>query len=58
LKGMASWKALELDEVHAFWIKNFRKLHGRIAKELQQCFTEGKIPEWMVLGTTNLVMYK
>jgi len=55
---MASWKALELDEVHAFWIKNFRKLHGRIAKELQQCFTEGKIPEWMVLGTTNLVMYK
>jgi len=49
LKGMANWKAPGLDEVHAFWIKNFTKLYGRTAKQLQQCLTEGNVPEWMVL---------
>jgi len=42
--------------VHAFWIKNFTKLHGRIAKQLQQCLTEGNVPECMVLGRTDLAM--
>ena len=45
-----------LDEVHAFWIKNFTKLHGRIAKQLQQCLTGGNVPEWLVLGRINLAM--
>jgi len=53
LKGMANWKAPGLDEVHAFWIKNFTKLHGRIAKQLQQCLIEGNVPKWMVLGRTK-----
>ena len=56
LKGMANWKAPGLDEVHAFWNKNFTKLYGRTAKQLQQCLTEGNVPEWMVLGRTYLVM--
>ena len=56
MKGMANWKATGLDEDHAFWIKNFTKPHGRIAKHLQQCLTEGNVPEWMVLGRTNLAM--
>jgi len=56
LKGMANWKAPGLDELHAFWIKHFTKLHGRIAKQLQQCLTQGNVPEWMVLRRTNLAM--
>jgi len=39
LKGMANWKPLGLNKVHAFWIKNFTKLHGRIAEQHQQCLT-------------------
>jgi len=35
---------------------NFTKLHGRIAKQLRQCLTKGNVPEWMVLGRTNLAM--
>jgi len=31
LKGMANWKPLGLNKVHTFWIKNFTKLHGRVA---------------------------
>ena len=56
LKVMANWKAPSLHKVHAFWINNFRKIHGRIAKHLQQCLTEGTVPEWIVLGRTKLAM--
>jgi len=56
LKGIANWKAPGLDEMHAFWIEKFTKLNGRISQQLQQCLIEGNVPEWMVLGRTNLAM--
>ena len=56
-KGMANWKVQEPEEVHAYCTKNFiTALHNRIAEHLQSWLTTGNVPDWMVLGRTNLVM--
>lgn len=31
-------------------------MQGRIAEEMQQCTDRGKVPDWMLLGKTNLAM--
>ena len=35
LKRIPNWKAPGPDEVHGYWLKNFRALHQRMAEQLQ-----------------------
>ena len=37
LKRIPNWKAPGPDEVHGYWLKNFRTLHQRMAEQLQHC---------------------
>jgi len=37
LKGMPNWKSPAPDEVQRFWLKNFHRMHGTIAEQIQQC---------------------
>jgi len=30
-------------------------MHDRIPEQLQQCLDIGNVPDWMVMGRTNLV---
>jgi len=55
LKGMANWKAPGLDEGRAFWIKNFTKLQGSIAKQLQQCNFCG---DFVILAVNMVTTYQ
>ena len=55
LKKMPNWKAPGPDEIHGYWLKNFKGLHGRIAQHLQQCLQDQQAPGWMTTGRTSLV---
>ena len=52
----ASWKSPGPDGIHGFWYKNFSSLHGVICTQLNQCLQNRKIPEWMTIGRTVLLM--
>ena len=54
LKKVPNWKAPGLDEVHGFWIKNFKSLHQRTAEQLQTCVQNHQAPNWMTTGRTTL----
>ena len=45
LKRIHNWKAPDLDEVHSYWLKNFRALHQRMAEKLQHCINNHQAPE-------------
>ena len=53
LKTIPNWKAPGRDEVHGYWLKNFRALHQRMAE--QHCINNHQAPEWMTTGRTALV---
>ena len=55
LKRISNWKAPGPDEVHGYWLKNFRVLHQRMAEQLQHCINNHQAPEWMSTGRTALV---
>lgn len=55
LKKMPNWKAPGPDEVHGYWLKNFKALHPRIAEQLQHCISNHHAPKWMTTGRTSLV---
>ena len=50
LKMLANWKALGPDLVQAFWLKNFRSMHGRMLIQLNKCLNKGNVPNWMTKG--------
>ena len=56
LKKVPNWKAPGHDFIQGFWVKNFTKLHQRIAIQLNQCVNEGCVPHWMTKGRTTLIM--
>ena len=56
LGKVPNWKAPGPDHVHGFWLKTFSSLHGRIARQLQECLVRGKIPVWLTEARTVLVM--
>ena len=55
LKRIPNWKAPGPDEVHGYWLKNFRALHQRMAKQLQHYINNHQAPEWMTTGRTALI---
>ena len=55
LKRIPNWKVPGPDEVHGYWLKNFRALHRRMAKQLQHCINNHQAPEWMTTRRTALV---
>ena len=55
LKKTPNWKAPGPDEVHGYWLKNFKSLHERIAQQIQQCINMNQAPEWMTTGKTALM---
>ena len=55
LKRIPNWKAPGPNEVHGFWLKNFRALHQIMAEQLQHCINNHQAPEWMTTGRTALV---
>ena len=55
LKKVPNWKAPGPDEVHGYWLKNFKSLHSRIAQQLQQCINNQQAPKWMTTGRTTLI---
>ena len=55
-KKLPNWKAPGPDNLQGFWLKNLKLMHGRIASQLQDCLNEGRVPEWVVLGRTTLVI--
>ena len=55
LKKMPNWKAPGPDEIHGYWLKNFKALHERIAQHLQQCIEHEQAPDWMTTGRTALI---
>ena len=55
LKRTPNWKAPGPDEVHSYWLKNFRAIHRRMAKQLQHCINNRQVPEWMFTGRMALV---
>ena len=55
LKRIPNWKAPGPDEVHGYWLKNFRALHQRMAEQLQHCINNHQAPEWMATGRTVVV---
>ena len=55
LKRIPNWKAPGSDELHGYWLKNFRALHQRMAEQLQHCINNHQAPEWMTTGRTALV---
>ena len=55
VKKIPNWKAPGPDGVNGYWIKNFKILHERIAKQLQQCITNHQAPLWMTTGRTSLI---
>ena len=54
LKKVPNWKAPGPDEVHGFWIKNFKSLHQRTVGQLQICIQNEQAPNWMTTGRTTL----
>ena len=55
LKRIPNWKAPDPDEVHGYWLKDFRALYQRMAEQLQHCIDNHQAPEWMNTGRTALV---
>ena len=55
LMRIPNWKAPGPDEVHGYWLKNFRVLHQKLAEQLQHCINNHQAPEWMATGRTALV---
>lgn len=51
-----NWKAPGPDGIQGFWLKWFKAMHERISVQLDGCLQEGRVPEWMVVGRTTLVM--
>ena len=48
LKGMPNWKAPGPDQVLAFWIKNLKSLHERLAHHLQVWWSQDNFhSEWV-----------
>ena len=44
LGKMRNWKSPGPDLVQGLWLKNFRSLHGIVAKQLQACIDDGFLP--------------
>ena len=55
LKKTPNWKPPGIDELHGYWLKNFRALHQRMAEQFQHCINNHQAPEWMATGRTALV---
>ena len=55
LKKILKWKAPGPDDVHGYWLNNFRALHQRMAEQLQHCINNHQAPEWMTAGRIALV---
>ena len=55
VRRMTCWKAAGPDGVRGFWFKKFSNLHQQITDDLQECLTNGDVPEWMVKGRTVLI---
>ena len=53
---MTSWKAPGPDGVSGFWYKKLSKLHGKIAIKLQKILESGRVPTWLMIGATVLIM--
>ena len=56
LKSTANWKAPGQDYIHAYWLKQFTAIHGRLAYQLQQCLNNGRMPQSIVTGRTTLIV--
>ena len=55
IRRMTCWKAAGPDGVRGFWFKKFSNLHQQLTDGLQECLTNGDVPEWMVKGRTVLI---
>ena len=56
LRKIPNWKAPGTDKAQGFWLKNMKKLHQRMALQLQECLDGRGIPEWMTKGRTVLLI--
>ena len=56
LRKIPNWKAAGPDNVQGFWLKNMRKLHQRMASQLQECLDGRGIPERITKGRTVLLI--
>ena len=56
LKKIPNWKAPGPDNVQGFWLRSIKKLHQRMALQLQECLDGRLIPEWMTKGRTVLLI--
>ena len=54
LRKTANWKAPGPDGVHGYWLKEFTKMHGRIARHLDDVLQSGVVPAWLNEGRTLL----
>ena len=55
LKIISNWKAPGHDGIHGFWFKKFTSIYGRLALEMNRCFQDAQVPEWMTKGKTTLI---
>ena len=56
LRKTPNWKAPGPDQVQGFWINNFKSLHARLAQQMENCLTQGDVPDWMTEEKTYLIM--
>ena len=56
LRKIPNWTAPGPDNVQGFWLKSMKKLHERMALQLQECLDGRGIPEWMTKGRTVLLI--
>ena len=56
LKSTANWKAHGQDYIHAYRLKQFTAIHGRLAYQLQQCLNNECMPQSIVTGRTTLIV--
>ena len=56
LRKIPNWKAPGSDNEQGFWLKSMKKLHERMALQLQECLDGRGIPEWMTRGRTVLLI--
>ena len=55
LKKISNWKTPGHDRIHGFWFKKFTSIHDRLALEMNRCFQDAQVPDWMTKGKTTLI---
>lgn len=56
LGKLSKWKACRPDEIYGFWIEEFTNIHEKIIAYLNKSLENGRIPEWMAIRRTCLIL--